>query len=166
MDDMNADCYLNVSDASPNNDFRKGKMVRDRLQGSASRTAEHSVSSQTLSPVHSNGKWVVVVVVDDGWGGRINWSCFVFFVSLPAKASPVTIPARPYPTHPKPMRNSVEGLNQEIEKLVLLPGQPHTCRPESNLVSSNRKKPVDCLSEAKLTKSFYIFDQPVFPWYT
>lgn len=71
MDDMNADCYLNVSDASPNNDFRKGKMVRDRLQGSASRTAEHSVSSQTLSPVHSNGKWVVVVV--DGGGEGINW---------------------------------------------------------------------------------------------
>lgn len=30
------------------------------------------------------------------------------------------------------MRSSVEGLNQEIEKLVLVPGQQHSCRPESN----------------------------------
>lgn len=34
------------------------------------------------------------------------------------------------------MRSSVEGLNQEIEKLVLIPGQPHTCRPESSHVSN------------------------------
>lgn len=33
------------------------------------------------------------------------------------------------------MRSSVEGLNQEIEKLVLLPSQPHSCRPESSHVS-------------------------------
>lgn len=32
------------------------------------------------------------------------------------------------------MRNSVEGLNQEIEKLVLYTGQQHTCRPEISLV--------------------------------
>lgn len=65
-------------------------------------------------------------------------SCF-FFPSILwralVKASPVTIPPRPYPAQMKPMRNSVEGLNQEIEKLVLVPGQPHTCRPESNLVN-------------------------------
>lgn len=33
------------------------------------------------------------------------------------------------------MRNSVEGLNQEIEKLVLYPGQAHTCRSDLEMVS-------------------------------
>lgn len=66
---------------------------------------EHSVSSQTLSPNH-------------------------------AKASPVSIPPRTCPpVHMRPMRNSVEGLNQEIEKLVLYPGQPHTCRSELEMYS-------------------------------
>lgn len=46
----------------------------------------------------------------------------------------MTIPVRPSPSHARPMRSSVEGLNQEIEKLVLQPDQPHTCRPETNLV--------------------------------
>lgn len=32
------------------------------------------------------------------------------------------------------MRSSVEGLNQEIEKLVLIPGLLHTCRPETSMV--------------------------------
>lgn len=69
------------------------------------RAGEISVSSQTLSPVH-------------------------------AKASPVLIPSRPCPpAHMRPMRSSVEGLNQEIEKLVLIPGQPHTCRPETSMFS-------------------------------
>lgn len=49
-------------------------------------------------------------------------------------ASPVSIPIRSY-AFQRPMRNSIEGLNQEIEKLVLIPGQPHTCRPESSHVS-------------------------------
>lgn len=57
------------------------------------------------------------------------------FVGFAAKASPVQIPNRSSVTHGRPMRNSVEGLNQEIEKLVLHPGQQHTCRPESNLFS-------------------------------
>lgn len=66
---------------------------------------EHSVSSQTLSPNH-------------------------------AKASPVSIPPRTCPpVHMRPMRNSVEGLNQEIEKLVLYPGQPHTCRSDLEMYS-------------------------------
>lgn len=34
----------------------------------------------------------------------------------------------------RPMRSSVEGLNQEIEKLVLIPGLLHTCRPETSMV--------------------------------
>lgn len=54
---------------------------------------------------------------------------FVQFVT----ASPVSIPSRSCATH-RPMRSSVEGLNQEIEKLVLIPGQQHTCRPESSHV--------------------------------
>lgn len=66
---------------------------------------EHSVSSQTLSPNH-------------------------------AKASPVSIPPRTCaPVHMRPMRNSVEGLNQEIEKLVLYPGQQHTCRSDLEMYS-------------------------------
>ncbi|XP_058128986.1 protein FAM117B-like [Anopheles ziemanni] len=66
---------------------------------------EHSVSSQTLSPNH-------------------------------AKASPVSIPPRTCPpVHIRPMRNSVEGLNQEIEKLVLFPGQQHSCRSELEMYS-------------------------------
>lgn len=35
----------------------------------------------------------------------------------------------------RPMRSSVEGLNQEIEKLVLIPGLLHTCRPETSMFS-------------------------------
>ncbi|XP_035785200.1 protein FAM117B-like [Anopheles albimanus] len=66
---------------------------------------EHSVSSQTLSPNN-------------------------------AKASPVSIPPRTCPpVHIRPMRNSVEGLNQEIEKLVLYPGQQHSCRSELEMYS-------------------------------
>ncbi|XP_058067367.1 protein FAM117B-like [Anopheles bellator] len=66
---------------------------------------EHSVSSQTLSPNN-------------------------------AKASPVSIPPRTCPpVHMRPMRNSVEGLNQEIEKLVLYPGQQHSCRSELEMYS-------------------------------
>lgn len=49
-------------------------------------------------------------------------------------ASPVSIPPRSCAIH-RPMRSSVEGLNQEIEKLVLVPGQPHSCRPESSHVN-------------------------------
>lgn len=37
-------------------------------------------------------------------------------------ANPVLIPSPRTCLHMKPMRNSVEGLNQEIEKLVLFPG--------------------------------------------
>lgn len=40
------------------------------------------------------------------------------------RANPVNIPIKPLP---KPtMRNSVEGLNQEIERLVLNPGKSET----------------------------------------
>lgn len=66
---------------------------------------EHSVSSQTLSPNH-------------------------------AKATPVSIPLRPCPpVHMRPMRNSVEGLNQEIEKLVLYTSQSHSCRSDLEMYS-------------------------------
>ncbi|XP_058837757.1 protein FAM117B-like [Topomyia yanbarensis] len=66
---------------------------------------EHSVSSQTLSPNH-------------------------------AKASPVSIPSRTCPpVHMRPMRSSVEGLNQEIEKLVLYTGQSHACRSDLEMYS-------------------------------
>lgn len=52
------------------------------------------------------------------------------------KASPVMIPQRTNSQiHIRPMRSSVEGLNQEIEKLVLYTGQAHSCRNESGLVS-------------------------------
>lgn len=61
----------------------------------------------------------------------------IFFKFL-VKASPVLIPSRnSQPIHMRPMRNSVEGLNQEIEKLVLHPsvGTLHSCRQELELVS-------------------------------
>lgn len=64
---------------------------------------------------------------------RIKMVKFFFCVCTFA-ASPVSIPPRSCATH-RPMRSSVEGLNQEIEKLVLVPGQQHSCRPESNHVS-------------------------------
>lgn len=84
-------------------DMKIEKVIRQRLQ--RTQRGENSVSSQTLSPVHT-------------------------------KASPVLIPMRTCPpAHMRPMRNSVEGLNQEIEKLVLIPGQPHTCRPETSMFS-------------------------------
>lgn len=84
-------------------DIKIEKLIRQRLQSRSAKLGEHSVSSQTLSPVH-------------------------------VKATPMLIPARPLPPT-RPMRNSVEGLNQEIEKLVFFPGLPHTCRPETNLFS-------------------------------
>lgn len=60
------------------------------------------------------------------------------FFSL-VKASPVLIPQPKLhqPIHMRPMRSSVEGLNQEIEKLVLHPsaGPMHSCRQELEMVS-------------------------------
>ncbi|GAB0098679.1 protein FAM117B-like [Sergentomyia squamirostris] len=81
------------------------KIVRQRLQQRthSQRSTEHSVSSQTPS-VHAGP---------------------------PMRASPVTIPTVRAQGHLRPMRSSVEGLNQEIERLVLVPGQQHSCRPES-----------------------------------
>lgn len=92
----------------------KQEKVKHRLQ--RCRTGEHSVSSQTLSPVH-------------------------------AKASPVLIPRNSH-QQPclRPMRSSVEGLNQEIEKLVLHPtaSQIHSCRQELEMVSILQKSNI-CL---------------------
>lgn len=116
-------------------EFRIGRVMRDRLHGhrgatggasgGGSTTTEHSVSSQTLSPVHGE--------FDDAnlfFAMAMAMNCHLFHTFI-AKASPMSIPPRPYPAYAKPMRNSVEGLNQEIEKLVLVT----TCgRPESNLV--------------------------------
>lgn len=48
LTDSATDVFLNVADTS-NNDFKIGKVIRERLQG-----VPHSVSSQTLSPVHGN----------------------------------------------------------------------------------------------------------------
>ncbi|KAJ6627058.1 Protein FAM117B, partial [Pseudolycoriella hygida] len=86
--------YLDVS-----SDLKIEKVIRQRLQ--KTQRGEHSVSSQTLSPIH-------------------------------AKATPVLIPPRQIPSHTRPMRSSVEGLNQEIEKLVLNPCQQHTGTPEGH----------------------------------
>uniref|UniRef100_A0A336KA75 CSON000407 protein n=1 Tax=Culicoides sonorensis TaxID=179676 RepID=A0A336KA75_CULSO len=84
------------------------KIIKHRMQRHNYRSAcEHSVSSQTLSPMH-------------------------------VKASPVLIPPRTnQPIHMRPMRSSVEGLNQEIEKLVLHPsaGPMHSCRQELEMFS-------------------------------
>jgi hypothetical protein len=46
-----------------------------------------------------------------------------------AIANPVLIPSPRTCLHMKPMRNSVEGLNQEIEKLVLFPGSGGSSNP-------------------------------------
>lgn len=82
-------------------------------------------------------RWVQCTTVR--FNGFLFWflvdNLSIISVASAAKASPVQIPSRPSVTHGRPMRNSVEGLNQEIEKLVLHPGQQHTCRPESNLFS-------------------------------
>lgn len=110
--------------------IKSEKVLRQRLQRVQQRTGEHSVSSQTLSPIHSP---------------YFCWYCFCFLIFeiwvwklifdfLQFTASPVSIPPRSCATH-RPMRSSVEGLNQEIEKLVLVPGQPHSCRPESGHVN-------------------------------
>ncbi|XP_063708010.1 protein FAM117B-like [Culicoides brevitarsis] len=83
------------------------KVIKHRIPRQSYRSAcEHSVSIQTLSPVH-------------------------------VKASPVLIPSRNQPIHMRPMRSSVEGLNQEIEKLVLHPGAGpmHSCRQELEMFS-------------------------------
>ncbi|XP_055706270.1 protein FAM117B-like isoform X3 [Phlebotomus papatasi] len=91
---------------TPTEGVKIEKVIRQRLQqrSHSQRSTEHSVSSQTQSTLGAT-----------------------------LRASPVTIPARTGPHgHLRPMRSSVEGLNQEIEKLVLIPGQQHTCRPESN----------------------------------
>lgn len=65
---------------------------------------------------------------------RTNFESEKFF-RIRKTATPVLIPPRQIPPHTRPMRSSVEGLNQEIEKLVLNPCQQHTCRPETNLAS-------------------------------
>lgn len=65
-----------------------------------------------------------------------NEKFFFSALSLHTIATPVLIPPRQIPPHTRPMRSSVEGLNQEIEKLVLNPCQQHTCRPETNLASA------------------------------
>lgn len=95
------------SQSTPDLKIEKIIRQRQRIQRSGGGIGgEHSVSSQTLSPVHT-------------------------------KASPVLIPPRTCPpAHMRPMRSSVEGLNQEIEKLVLIPGQQHTCRPETSSMVS------------------------------
>ena len=87
-------------------DQKFDKFLRQRQSGPRRgmwRGGEHSVSSQTLSPIH-------------------------------VKASPVTIPRNCPPGYMRPMRSSVEGLNQEIEKLVLYPGQ-QACRSELDVVN-------------------------------
>uniref|UniRef100_A0A6B2ED06 Uncharacterized protein n=1 Tax=Phlebotomus kandelakii TaxID=1109342 RepID=A0A6B2ED06_9DIPT len=90
---------------TPTEGVKIEKVIRQRLQPRSQRSTEHSVSSQTQSSLQG----------------------------APTRASPVTIPPRAgHSGHLRPMRSSVEGLNQEIEKLVLVPGQQHTCRPESN----------------------------------
>lgn len=85
--------------ASP--DIKIEKVIRQRWQ--RGQRGEHSVSSQTLSPIHG-------------------------------KASPMLIPQHNN-SQIRPMRSSVEGLNQEIEKLVLYTGQVHSSRPELGLFS-------------------------------
>lgn len=105
-------------------DIKIEKVIRQRLQ--RTQRGEHSVSSQTLSPIHGTGNFL--------WEFFRSLN-FLIVQNFLAKANPVLIPARPCVPHARPMRSSVEGLNQEIEKLVLHPGQPHTCRPETMLVS-------------------------------
>ncbi|XP_037025514.1 protein FAM117B-like isoform X1 [Bradysia coprophila] len=103
-------------------DLKIEKVIRQRLQ--KTQRGEHSVSSQTLSPIH---------------------------------ATPVLIPPRQIPPHTRPMRSSVEGLNQEIEKLVLNPCQQHTCRPETNLFSrgtpEGHRAPIADLLHGDATRS-------------
>lgn len=86
-------------------------------------------------------------------------------------ASPVSIPIRSY-AFQRPMRSSVEGLNQEIEKLVLIPGQPHTCRPESSHVRVVGL-PTKCFSSEWSSDSFqrnaplsHLFSFTVCTWFT
>lgn len=87
------------------------------------------------------------MVMRDGEQGAHESSALISQISLflsVAKASPVSIPPRTCPpVHIRPMRNSVEGLNQEIEKLVLYPGQQHSCRSELEMVrlASDRTLP-------------------------
>uniref|UniRef100_A0A1B0CL71 Uncharacterized protein n=1 Tax=Lutzomyia longipalpis TaxID=7200 RepID=A0A1B0CL71_LUTLO len=90
---------------TPTEGVKIEKVIRQRLQqrSHSQRSTEHAVQTQSSLP-----------------GSAL-------------RASPVTIPPRSGATgHLRPMRSSVEGLNQEIEKLVLIPGQQHSCRPESN----------------------------------
>uniref|UniRef100_A0A182P020 Uncharacterized protein n=1 Tax=Anopheles epiroticus TaxID=199890 RepID=A0A182P020_9DIPT len=113
------------TDATTPTDLKMEKVIRQRLQ--RTHRGEHSVSSQTLSPNH--GK---VQVMEENKGGKL----IGFNLSHQAKASPMSIPTRTCPpVHIRPMRNSVEGLNQEIEKLVLYPGQQHSCRAELEMYS-------------------------------
>lgn len=102
------------------------KVIKHRLQRHNYRTAcEHSVSSQTLSP----GKYHYICI------NKLKKNLKMY--ALLVKASPVLIPPRNQPIHMRPMRSSVEGLNQEIEKLVLHPsaGPMHSCRQELEMVN-------------------------------
>ena len=53
---------------------------------------------------------------------------------MSAKAVPVNIPVKPMVPRP-PMRNSIEGLNQEIERLVLKAGGAQDTEREEEKVT-------------------------------
>lgn len=79
--------------------------LRQRLQ----RSNQTGRSQQRYSPVH---------VVDNASATSPSSSCGHQLPFAMAKAAPIPIPHIPKPLVPR-MRNSVEGLNQEIERLVL-----------------------------------------------
>lgn len=133
-----------VDSLSDSASTKSEKVLRQRLQRVQQRTGEHSVSSQTLSPIHSECRLTIVVTIS--WDIQSFIKYHIDFVCLFA-ASPVSIPPRSCAIH-RPMRSSVEGLNQEIEKLVLVPGQPHSCRPESSHVNASHR-------QSLIAKPFY-----------
>lgn len=143
-------CGHSIPLSDYSSDGKIEKIVRQRLQR-VQRGGEHSVSSQTLSPSHSKFQ----NSFESRELGLILFS-YVFFNT----ASPLTIPVRPCSSH-RPMRSSVEGLNQEIEKLVLVPGQQHSCRPESSNVSQ--------LSHCSINMRMILLRScpfPVFAWHS
>lgn len=144
-DGIAAAIQISHSPSDFDGDTRREKCVRQKFQSKFQRNCEHSVSSQTLSSSHS--KFFSKLILKIGSIDELT-------------ASPVCIPARPYSSQ-RPMRSSVEGLNQEIEKLVLLPDQSNAQDSESSHVSYAIFVCYIMLSILKVQ-----FTETVYPWHS
>lgn len=110
-----------IHSIAENDDKLEKMIIKQKLQRSNNQqsSASRTGSSPGNSPVTADHTLTT--------SSQTNTSCIM--PQLP-RANPVNIPIKPLP---KPtMRNSVEGLNQEIERLVLKSGKSETYYSDKN----------------------------------